>query len=159
MHHKQGEHLVFLKDKINDIKIALFRSESDFELQLPNNIIQTLRVEDDGTIWFFTTCNGCHARFINMPFFAYLNYYKKDTGRRLLLGGKAVIVNDCTESSFAAANDFSKDNYTSVLVKMKIMQAEFFETRMNNEVSWPEKIRSFFSGLFISPAHKVYNFS
>lgn len=159
MYHKQDEHLVFLKDKINEIKIALFKSETDFELQLPNNIIQTLSVEDDGTLWFFTTCNGCHARFMDKSFYAYLSYYKKDTGCRLQLSGKAIIVNDYTESSFPAENDFSKDNYTTVLVKMKIMQAEFHENKMIHEVSWREKIKAAFAGLFMSPAHRIYNFS
>lgn len=160
MYHKQqDEHLVFLKEKIKEIKIALFRSETDFELQLPNNIIQTLSVEDDGTLWFFTTCNGCHARFMDKSFYAYLSYYKKDTGCRLQLGGKAIIVNDYTESSFPAENDFSKETYTSVLVKMKIMQAEFFENKVIQQVSWPEKIRSVLTDLFMSPVHRVYNFS
>jgi len=158
-HDQQDENLVFLKDKINEIKIALFKSESDFELQLPNNIIQTLRVEDDGTVWFFTTCNGCYARFMDKSFYAFLNYYKKDTGCRLQLGGKAIIVNDYSESSFPAENDFSKETYTSVLVKMKIMQAEFFENKIIHEVSWTEKIRSAFAGLFMSPAHRIYDFS
>ncbi len=158
-HNQQDENLVFLKDKINEIKIALFKSESDFELQLPNNIVQTLSVEDDGTVWFFTTCNGCHARFMDRSFYAYLNYYKKDTGCKLQLGGKAIIVNDYSENSFAADNDFSKDTYTSVLVKMKIMQAEFFENKTINDVSWTEKIKAAFAGLFMSPAHRIYDFS
>lgn len=158
MYHNQDENLVFLKQKINDIKIALFRSETDFELQLPNNIVQTLTVEDDGTVWFFTTCNGNHARFMDKSFFAYLNYYKKDTGCRIQLSGKARIVNDCNESTFNAGDANTKDGYTSVLVKMKIMQAEFFENKVIHEISWTEKIRSAITGLFLAPAHRVYNF-
>jgi general stress protein 26 len=158
MYHNQDENLVFLKQKINNIKIALFKSESDFELQLPNNIVQTLSVEDDGTVWFFTTCNGNHARFMDKSFFAYLNYYKKDTGCRIQLSGKANIVNDCNESTFDASNVDSKDAYTSVLIKMKIMQAEFFENKAVQEVSWTEKIKSVITGLFLAPAHRVYNF-
>jgi len=158
-HDQQDENLVFLKDKINEIKIALFKSESDFELQLPNNIIQTLCVEDDGTVWFFTTCNGCHARFMDRSFYAYLNYYKKDSGCKLQLGGKAIIVDDYSDSSFTAGSNYSEDTYTTVLVKMKIMQAEFFESKINNDVSWTEKIKSAFAGLFMSPAHRIYDFS
>ena len=69
MNYRQDESLAFLRSKINQIKVALFTSETDFELQLPNNIIQTLCVEDDGTIWFFTTCNGNHARFMDKSFY------------------------------------------------------------------------------------------
>lgn len=159
MYYKQDENLAFLKEKINQIKIALFKSEMNSELQLPNNIIQTLRVEDDGTIWFFTTCNECHARFIDKSFYAYLNYYKKDTGCRLQLSGKATIVDDCDESSFGADGYYSKDAYTSVLVKMKIMQAEFFENKPADHISWTEKIKTAFSGLFLPSAHRIYDFS
>jgi hypothetical protein len=158
MNYKQDNNLSFLKSKIIQIKIALFKSESDFELQLPNNIIQTLRVEDDGTIWFFTTCNGNHARFMNRSFHASLNYYRKDTGCHLQLAGKACIIND-VETEFAADNDFSTDAYTSVLIKMKIMQAEFFGNKAVSEITWAEKIKAAVAGLFLSPAHRVYNFS
>ena len=156
MNYKQDTNLEFLKNKISEIKIALFKPESDFELQLPNNIIQTLRVEDDGTVWFFTTCNGYHARFMDKPFYAYLNYYNKNKSCRLQLSGKAMVVND-TES-FVDSND-SKECYTTVLVKMKIMQAEFDETNIpRDDISGPEKIKSVISALFLSPAHRVYNF-
>lgn len=158
MNYRQDENLAFLRTKINQIKIALFKSETDFELQLPNNIIQTLSMEDNSTIWFFTTCNGCHARFMHKSFYAYLNYYKKDTGCHLQLSGKAIIVDD-TENSFVAASNYSKDLYTTVLVKMKIMQAEFFENKVTNDISWTEKIKTVISGLFLSPTHRVYNFS
>lgn len=158
MNYKQDENLAFLRSKINQIKIALFKSETDFELQLPNNIVQTLSVEDDGTIWFFTTCNGCHARFMDKSFYAYLNYYKKDTGCRLQLGGKAIIVEN-SEHSFVEAADYSKELYTTVLVKMKIMQAEFFENKITPDVSWTEKIKSVLSGLFLPATHRIYNFS
>jgi general stress protein 26 len=158
MNKKQGENLAILRNKIQQIKVALFKSETDFELQLPNNIIQTLSVEDDATVWFFTTCNACHARFMNQYFYANLNYYKKDTDCRLQLVGKAIVVDD-TENSFTALNDYSKEVYTTVLVKMKIMKAEFFENKIVNDISWQEKIKSVLAGLFISSTHRVYNFS
>ena len=157
MNHKQYENLAFLKGKINGIKVALFKSETDFELQLPNNIIQTLRVEDDGTIWFFTTCNGGHARFMNKSFYAYLNYYKKDTGCHLQLGGKAMVIGD-SENSFVDPANCSKALYTTVLVKMKIMQAEFFENKTDHDVSMTEKIKAVFSGLFLPATNRHYNF-
>jgi general stress protein 26 len=151
--------LAFLKEKINLIKIALFKSEINSELQLPNNIIQTLRVEDDGTVWFFTTCNGNYARFINKSFYAYLDYYKKDTGCRLQLSGKAQIVDNEYDSTFSGWDGYSKEGYTSVLVKMKPMQAEFFENKITADFSWPGKIKNVFNSLFLSPAHRSYHFS
>jgi len=157
MRYKQDEHLMFLRHKINEIKVALFKSEINSELQLPNNIVETLSVEDDGTVWFFTTCNGNHARFMDRSFYAYLNYYKKDTGCRLQLSGKAVIVED-EEDSIFADHDYSDDLYKTVLVKMKIMQAEFFENKVSNDNTLADKIKSAIAGLFLAPAHRIYNF-
>ncbi len=158
MYYTQDDHLMFLKHKINEIKIALFKSELNSELQIPNNVIETLCVDDDGTVWFFTTCNGKHARFINKSFYASLNYYKKDTGSYLQLTGKARIVNDYMECPFPL-NDGSDKLYTSVLIKMKITQADFSENKANTDVSGIDKIKALFAGLFLSPAHRIYNFS
>jgi general stress protein 26 len=159
MHHKyDDENLVFLKEKIKDIKIALFKSEINSELRLPNNIIQTLKVEDDGTIWFFTSCSGDHAQNIDKSFYAYLDYYKKGTECRLQLSGRATIVEDDDES-FLTMSNYSKSTANRlVLVKMKIMQAEYFENRLPN-VSWKEKVKVAFNHLFFNPSHRVYDFS
>ena len=159
MFFKHDNNLVFLKEKINLIKIALFKSEINSELQLPNNIVQTLRVEDDGTIWFFTTCRGNPARFINKSFYAYLDFYKKDTGCRLQLSGKANIVDNDYESTFSSWDGYSKEGYTTVLVKMKIMQAEFFENKIITDISWIERIKGIINNLFLPPTHRSYHFS
>lgn len=153
------ENLVFLKEKIKDIKIALFKSEINSELQLPNNIIQTLQIEDDGTIWFFTSCNGEYAKCIDKSFYAYLDYYKKGTECRLQLSGRATIVEDDGEA-FLTMSNYSKSTASRlVLVKMKIMQAEYFETKQQQNVSWKDKMKGAFNQLFFNPSHRVYNFS
>ena len=155
----QDKNLEFLKEKIKDIKIALFKTELNPELQLPNNIVQTLKVEDDGTVWFFTSCNGKHAENIDRPFYAYLNYQKKGTGCRLQLSGNASIVKNDDEGLFSICN-YSKGCYGKlVLVKMKIMQAEFFENKFFENISWTEKIKNTFNHLFMPPAHRIYNFA
>jgi hypothetical protein len=155
----QDRNLHFLKEKINDIKTALFISELNPELQLPNNIIQTLKVEEDGTIWFFTSCNGNHVENIDGSFYAYLSYQKKGTGCRLQLSGKANLVKNDNEGLFSICN-YTKGSYGKlVLVKMKIMQAEFFENTIPENTTWTEKLKHTFSHLFLQPAHRTYNFS
>ena len=158
-HYYTDENLIFLKEKIKDIKVALFKSEINSELQLPNNIIQTLKVEEDGTIWFFTSCSGEQAQNIEKSFYAYLDYYKKGTECRLQLGGRATIVEDDGEA-FLTISNYSKSTASRlVLVKMKIMQAEYFETKQTINVSWKEKMKVAFSSLFFNPSHRVYDFS
>lgn len=156
-HHDRN--LDFLKEKIKDIKIALFKTELNPALQLPNNIIQTLKVEDDGTVWFFTSCNGKHVENIDGSFYAYLSYQKKGTGCSLQLSGKACLVKNDNDGLFSICN-YAKGSYGKlVLVKMKIMQAEFFETRPFENTSWGEKIKHTLNYLFMPSAHRTYNFS
>lgn len=154
----QDENLDFLKEKIKDIKIALFKSEINSELQLPNNIIQVLKIADNGTIWFFTSCIGKQAESIDRSFYAYLDFYKKGTDCRLQISGKAVITDD-DEGLFDMSNYSKGISSSIILVKMKIMQAEYFETRHTDNVKWTEKIRSAFNHLFLADQHRVYDFS
>ena len=159
LYHYPDENLVFLKEKIKEIKIALFKSEINSELQLPNNIIQTLKVEDDGTIWFFTSCSGEHAQSIDRSFYAYLDYYKKGTDCRLQLSGRATIAEDDSET-FLTMSNYSKSTANRlVLVKMKIMQAEYFENKLLQNATWKEKMKGAFTHLFFNPSHRVYDFS
>ena len=155
----QNRNLDFLKEKIEDIKIALFKTELNPELQLPNNIIQTLKVEDDGTVWFFTSCNGKQVENIDRSFYAYLSYQKKGGDCRLQLGGKATLVKTDDEGLFPILNYAKGSCGKLVLVKMKIMQAEFFENKFLKNISWSEKIKNTFNHLFMPPAHRTYNFS
>ena len=158
-YYYQDRNLDFLKEKIKEIKIALFKTELNPELQLPNNIIQTLKVENDGIIWFFTSCNGNHVKNIDKPFYAYLSYYKKGSGCRLNLNGIASIVKNDDNGLFSIYN-YSKGNYGRlVLVKMKIMQAEFCENKIFENTSWAEKLKNTFNHLFAAPARRTYNFS
>ena len=46
-----------------------------------------------------------------------------------------------------------------VLVKLKIMQAEFFENRPAATASFADKIKNMINHLFPAPTHRVYDFS
>ena len=155
----RDENLSFIQEKIKDINIALFKSEINSELQLPNNIIQTLKVEDDGYIWFFTSCTGNHAQAIEKSFYAYLDYYKKGTDCRIQLSGKANIIDD-NDDAFLTMSNYSKGTVGRlVLVKMKIMQAEYFENKHQINLSWKEKLKGAFQHFFFSESHRVFDFN
>lgn len=156
-HHDR--HLDFIKEKINEMKTALFKTEPDPLLQLPNNIIQTLKVDHEGMVWFFTACNGIAPRLIDRPFFAYLNYHQKGNGGYLQLSGKASIAGYEDQGLFSISQ-YTKGSYGRlVLVKLKIMQAEFFENSLVENHTWAEKLKHTFSHLFQPAAHRKYNFA
>jgi hypothetical protein len=152
-HINHNTNFQFLKKKIKEIKMAMFRTEIDAELKLPNNIIQTFRVDNDGTVWFFTSCNGNYADNIDRNFYAYLNYYKKGSGCRLQLSGVATIVENEDDGLI------SIDTATRmVLVKMKIMQAEYYENKVFPNVTFTEKVKSAIHQIFPTAGHRSYNF-
>src|SRR4051794_25179034 len=92
MPHKE-EDLLFLKEKIENIRVAFFKLESEIGLQLPNNIISTQQVTKDGHIWFYTSCLGDYTQFMGDDLHVYLNYYSK--GICLLqIRGKASIIKE-----------------------------------------------------------------
>ena len=157
--HNTGEQFSFITEKIKQIKIALFKSEINSELLLPNNIIQVLKAEDDGYIWFFTSCTGKQAKSINRTFYAYLDFYKKGADCRLRVNGPATIIED-EDDAFISISNYSKSVAASlVLVKMKIMQAEYFEGHGAEKVSWKNKIFGTINNLFFDGDHKIYDFA
>ena len=157
MQHNKDYNMLFLKQKINEIKSALFKTgEIDLELQLPNNVIDTLKVGDDGMIWFLTAFKGYElATMSGKPFFATLDYYKKEDNCRLRISGEAAIVQNDDEP---LTKNYAADNYKTVLVVMKIKHAEFYEKIIFTNLSWQEKVKSTINQLF-SHYPRVYDFS
>lgn len=153
-----GEQFNFITDKIKQIQFALFKSEINSELLLPNNIIQVLKADEDGHIWFFTSCTAKQAKNINPTFYSYLDFYKKGTDCRLRVNGPATIIED-ENDAFISISNYSKSVSASlVLVRMKIMQAEYFEGRLPENISWKNRIFSTINNLFFDNDHKIYDF-
>src|SRR4051812_42485230 len=88
-HH---EEFLFLKEKIEEIKAAHFKAEFESVLQLPNNIISTLKVDDEGFIWFYTSCARSCVRCLDNKLYASLYYYQKGNNC-LQISGKAFVEN------------------------------------------------------------------
>jgi general stress protein 26 len=157
---KNGEHFSFITDKIKEIKIALFKSEINSELWLPNNIVQILRVDDNGHVWFFTSCSKMHAAHINRSFYAYLDFHKRGTDSRLLINGPASIVDeeDDKQALLPQSNYSSSLASSLVLVKMKIMQAEYYDGHEQPNGSWTDRFMHTINSLFFTSNHKIIDF-
>ena len=146
--------LSFLREKIEEIRIALFKAEMNSVLQLPNNIISTLKVDDEGFIWFYTSCNGMYAQQVDKEFFAYLDYYQKGRDARLRVSGRTTLVEGCGADASAV------DTSNLLLLKMKIMQAEYFGADAERQQTWVGKIKTTFTELLsTSTLGKKYRFS
>ncbi len=159
-YHTQDENLFFIKEKISDIKVAIFKSEINSELQLPNNIIQVLKVDNEGTVWFFTSCSGDHKQTIERSFYVYLDFHRKGVEGRLQISGHANVVED-QDDDFLNISNYSKSTANRlVLIKMKIMQAEYFEAKPSPQVSMMDKIKMAFQQFFFdNTQHRIYDFT
>ena len=159
MHFTQGQdqNLLFITEKINSIRYALFKSEGNSDLQLPNNIIQAIKVDNDGSVWFFTSCSGEYASHVEKSFYASLDFYRKGTDCRLQLTGTATIVED--DEEFTTRKNLAGNSNQLLLVKMKILKAEYFENKHESVGTLKNKVKTLFQQLFVSAPHKKYSFS
>jgi general stress protein 26 len=153
------ENLLFLENKIQEIKMAMFRAETDSELQLPNNIITTIKTDSEGNIWFFTSCYGEYVQNIDQQFFACLDYYQKGQSCVLRLSGRASIieVDSQSDTTEVETNSFSTSNI--ILIKFKILHAEYFEKKPPVNLTIKNKVKTFFTDIFIPGSHRMYDFS
>jgi len=155
----KDENLLFLESKIQEIKIAMFKAEINSELQLPNNIVSTIKTDSEGNIWFFTSCNGAYAKNLDKNFFAYLEYYQKGQDFRLRLSGKASIVEGEENDMNSSVATAPIKRGSIVLIKFKIINAEYFEHKPCINVSIKNKVKTFFTDIFIPNSHRMYDFS
>lgn len=153
------ESLKFLKEKISSIRFAIFRADINSALQLPNNIIQALKVDEDGSVWFFTSCSGEHAATIERSFYAHLDFYKKGTDCHVKMSGVAQIIDDDEDGLINESVYSKKLGNRIVLVKMKMATAEYFENKVEPVGSLKDRVKTVFNQLFLSNPHRVYNFS
>jgi len=154
----ENGNLDFLKRKIQETRLAKFNAEIGSVLQLPNSIITTLKADDEGNIWFFASCNYTYATNLDKYFYASLDYYNKETHCRLHIDGRATVVEDEEDVlPFQITKHRSSFTYNVILIKLKILKAEYYEARQIT-TSFKETVRNIFAELFYPNAHKQFNF-
>jgi hypothetical protein len=123
------KNLHFIKEKIQDLGIALFHCHSKGLLKIPNTVIQTLTVDDNGDILFFINRPKQQLSEFEQEFLVGLNYFKKGKDYFLNIFGKARIVNDPEELMYIPnLNEAEVTNAltTQVLIKVKILKVDFY---------------------------------
>lgn len=138
-----NQQFTFLQEKIQEIGSALFFNLSDSVLKLPTSIVSTLKVDDFGFVWFFVQKPHQHLKEFETEFPVRLDFFKKGKGCFLQVNGKGWVVNDPEEmNSFVTLPEDVKKMamYEMVLVKVKIMRAEYFETKTSDHQSWWQNV-------------------
>ena len=148
-----NQQLNFLQEKIREIGSAIFFNLSDSVLKLPTSIVTTLEVDDYGFIWFFIQKPLQSLKEFEMEFPVRLDFFKKGTSCFMQVSGKGWVVTDPEELQTltnlpSQAQEAARKGM--VLVKVKIMKAEYYETRTARPGSWWQNAFSNFTAWFRS---------
>lgn len=134
-----NQQLSFLQEKIREIGSALFFNLSESVLKLPTSLVFTLKVDDYGFVWFFVQKPMQSLKEFETEFPVRLDFFKKGSGCFLQVNGKGWVVADPEEmNSFVTLPEDAKKSAMNemVLVKVKIMRAEYYETKTSGNHSW-----------------------
>jgi general stress protein 26 len=152
-----NQQLQFLQEKIKEINSAIFFNLSDAVLKFPTTIVSTLRVDDYGYVWFFVKKPKQNINEFETEFPVRLDYFKKGTEYFLQIMGKAWVITDPEELNlFVSVSDAMKgqDVEDCVLVKVKMMKADFQQTQSRNSNSWWASAKYYFFTWFRSADYR-----
>jgi hypothetical protein len=132
-----NQQLTFLQAKINDIGSAIFFNLSDSLLRLPTSIITAQKVDDYGFIWFYMQKPKQDLREFDKEFPVRLDFFRKGKDYFLQVTGKAWLVADPEEiNSMDLSPEQKKATEQMVLVKVKMLKADYHETHTATRSSW-----------------------
>ena len=84
-----NQQLNFLKEKIQEIGSAIFFNQSDSVLKLPTSIVETVKVDDFGLVWFYVQKPRQDLREFDKEFPVRLDFFRKGKSYFLQIEGKA----------------------------------------------------------------------
>ena len=149
-----NQQLCFLKEKIQEIRSAIFFNLSQSVLRFPTSIVEALKVDDLGFVWFCIQKPKQDLREFDNEFPVRLDFFKKGKNYFLQVEGKAWIVNDPEEINMLSSWDTipggegqKMDNM--VLVKVKMIKAQYHETgsieRAANNTWWQNAVSNIYT--------------
>jgi general stress protein 26 len=124
--------LLFLRERINEIKSAIFYSMSNDLLKIPVSIISIIRIDESGALWFFVKKPSQSMNEYEKSFPAHLQFYRKGKPFYIHVSGSAAIAEEqefsrelstlTNESEGTALQNF-------VLIKLKMIKVEYYEQK------------------------------
>lgn len=138
-----NQQLNFLQEKIQEIGSAIFFNLSDSVLRFPTSIVSTLKVDDYGFVWFLIQKPIQNLTEFEMEFPVRLDFFRKGKNYFLQVSGKAWVVNDPEEINtleILPAEAMHPAMNEMVLVKVKIMKADYYETKTSDNTTWWQNV-------------------
>lgn len=145
-----NQQLTFLQEKIQEIGSAIFFNLSNSILKLPTSIVNTLKVDDYGYVWFYVQKPKQDLREFDKEFPVRMDFFRKGMNYFLQVMGKAWVVTD-PEEMFVLPDDLRNQpvDENSVLVKVKMLKAEYHDIsvqpRTKNSSWWQSAMNSVYT--------------
>lgn len=137
--NQQTQQLAFLQEKIEQIGSAIFFNQSESVLKLPTSLVSNIKVDDFGYLWFFVQKPKQNVQEFDNEFPVRMDFFKKGVDYFLQVSGKGWVVTDPEEQNtfLEMFNDIHANLLEEmVLVKVKMLKAEYYETQLRVKNSW-----------------------
>lgn len=153
--------LRFLREKIQDLRNAIFFSQNTSLLRMATTIVSISKVDELGQMWFFIPRPPQALHEFDREFPVRLEFFRKGKKFFLHVSGKAFIVTDPEEINSLVHDDIRElaaDHL--VLIKVRMTKADYFESSSDlaNASGWWKDVRNqVHSWLFNTrPGYKPY---
>jgi len=152
--------LPFIRERIQELRSALFFSQSSSLLRMTTTIVSIVKVDDLGQIWFYVPRPRQALHEFHREFPSRLEFFRKGKGFFLHITGRAFIIND-PEDLNSLPDDEIKGQAAGnmVLIKVKMGKAEYFESlAAHNHAGWWREFRTQLSAWLFNtrPGYRPY---
>jgi general stress protein 26 len=132
-----------INSRITELGTAVFHCHGNGLLNLRPTVIKTLKVDENGYIWFLMSRPFQDITEFEKQFPVALNYYKKGAPFFLNVFGVARIVTDPEELAHADLDSAVKNDTgdNMILVNVKIEHVNYYKTQEFTNMNWLTKIR------------------
>lgn len=145
--------LPFLKDRINEIKSAIFYNMTNELIKIPVSIISILRMDENGCLWFFVKRPPQLMTEHEKSFPAHLQFYRKGKPFYIHASGYANVAEDKeTIREFAALGAEAEKTALQnlALIKLRMVKVEYYEqkNKIANRTQSKGLLRNLYTTLF-----------
>ena len=128
----------FLREKIEDIRSALFFSMSESVLKLPNNLVSALQVDEIGNIWLLLPRPKQQLKEFEQRFPVRLDFYQKGKDYYLNIAGNARIILEPSEVDEMLDVLRTQKNILQkwFLIKIQITDAQYHGATTSIKQNW-----------------------
>ncbi|MFP5080156.1 pyridoxamine 5'-phosphate oxidase family protein [Pedobacter sp. JCM 36344] len=136
---KNEKNIALLKDMIDEVRICMFTTLSEKD-EFSSRPMGTVKVEDDGSIWFFTNEYSLKTKEISKENQVTLGYSDPSSNTYVSVNGKAELVDDKAkkEAYFSAAiKAWFPDGLEDprlILIKVEPRVAEYWDSSSSKMV-------------------------